>query len=115
MTPGPWLDADVLPVTTDDLTAVSELAALGAELVQRGYLIHLTMITPVCLTIGHPQARQPQRIYAGGEFLCWGDDRVPICERWSVPAAQAAEEIEVRMILAIAYEHETAAHPQEPP
>jgi hypothetical protein len=111
--PGERTGGESPAVGTDELTALSELAALGAELIERGYFAHLTM-APAFLTIGHPLARRPVRIYAEEEFLCWGDDRVPLCERWIVPAAAAAGEVEVRMVLAIAHEHETAAHPQEP-
>jgi hypothetical protein len=112
--PGDQPGTRAVPVTTDELTALSELAALGAELNQRGYLTHLRMTHPVFLTIGHRQARQPQRIYADGEFLCWGDERHPFCARWAVPAAMAAEEAEVLTLLAIIGESPAATHPQEP-
>jgi hypothetical protein len=93
--PGQRQDAGVLPVSTYELCALGQLAALGAELNQRGYLAHLTMTPPVFLTIGHPQARRPQRVYAAGEFLCWGQDRLPLCERWTSTAAEAAGEVAV--------------------
>jgi hypothetical protein len=97
-----------LPVSTDHLLALSHLAGLGAELHQRGYLTYLNMTPPAFLMIGHPQARQPQCIYAEGDSFCWGDDHVPFHDRWIDPVAEAADAVEVITNLAIAYEHEAA-------
>jgi transcriptional regulator with XRE-family HTH domain len=66
------------PLTSADLRAVDDLAALAALLHTRGYTTHLAVGLPT-LIVHHPGAGDPLHITATGPAFCWGG--TAICHR----------------------------------
>jgi hypothetical protein len=59
------------PITADDLPAVRDLAALAAALPAHGLAAQLGLVSPPYLILTCPATREPQHVYAEGEFFIW--------------------------------------------